>query len=161
MLALAGGGDAAISAPGVALAIVAGAAYATYTLAAKRLLAAGHAPETVMAAAFGLGALALAPVLAVTGAGWVLHPGGAALALFLGSVPTAVAYLLFARGLQRLTAAETATLTLAEPLTATLLGVVVLSERLTVPAACGAALVLAGLLALAAPEARRTAPAAV
>ena len=36
--------------------------------------------------------------------------------------------MLFARGLNRLSAAETATLTLAEPLTATLLGVVVLAE---------------------------------
>jgi DME family drug/metabolite transporter len=158
LLALAGA-DAAISAPGVALAVLAGASYATYTLSAKRMLAAGHAPETVMAAAFGLGAVALAPVLALTGAAWVLRPGGAALALFLGVVPTAVAYLLFARGLQRLTAAETATLTLAEPLTAALLGVVVLSERLTLPAVGGAALVLAGLLALAAPEPRRPAPA--
>ncbi len=158
LLALAAGG-AAISAPGVALAIAAGGAYAAYTLAAKRLLADGHAPETVMAAAFGLGALTLAPVLAVTGAGWLTHPGGLALALFLGIVPTAVAYLLFARGLRRLSAAETATLTLAEPLTAALLGVAVLGERLTAPAALGASLVLAGLLALAAPELRRPVPA--
>ena len=39
LLALAGG-DADVSAPGVALAVVAGGAYASYTLAAKRLLAA-------------------------------------------------------------------------------------------------------------------------
>src|SRR4051812_5492422 len=153
MLALAGA-DASISLPGVALALGAGASYATYTLAAKRLPAAGHAPQTVMGAAFGLGALALLPVLAATGASWLARPGGAALALFLGIVPTAVAYLLFARGLRRLTAAETATLTLAEPLTAALLGVVVLAERLTAPAALGAALVLAGLLVLAAPDVR-------
>jgi DME family drug/metabolite transporter len=158
LLALAGG-DAAISGPGVALAIVAGGAYAAYTLAAKRMLSAGDAPETVMAVAFGLGALALVPVLAATGAGWLVRPGGAALALFLGIVPTAVAYLLFARGLKRLTAAETATLTLAEPLTAALLGLVVLGERLAAPAAAGAALVLAGLLALAAPEVLRRRPA--
>jgi DME family drug/metabolite transporter len=157
MLALAGG-DASISAPGVALALLAGTAYATYTLAAKRMLGAGNAPETVIAVSFGLGAVALAPVLAVTGAGWLTHAGGIGLAVFLGVVPTALAYLLFAHGLRRLTAAETATLTLAEPLTAALLGVAVLSEQLTLPAACGAGLVLAGMLALAAPE-RRPAPA--
>jgi DME family drug/metabolite transporter len=111
-----------------------------------------------MAVAFGLGAVVLAPVLAVTGAGWLLHASGLGLAVFLGIVPTAVAYVLFARGLKRLAASETATLTLAEPLTAALLGVVVLSERLIVPAACGAALVLAGMLALATPD-RRPAPA--
>jgi DME family drug/metabolite transporter len=159
-LALAGvtmlaGGGASVSAPGVLLAIIAGASYAAYTLSAKRMLQDGHAPETVMAVAFGLGALLLAPVLAGTGAGWLTHADGLGLAVFLGVVPTALAYLLFARGLKRLTAAETATLTLAEPLTAALLGVIVLSERLSAPAAAGAALVLAGLLVLAAPERRR------
>ena len=151
------GGGASISVPGVALALVAGASYATYTISAKRMLAEGHAPETVMAVAFGLGALLLAPVLAGTGAGWLTHADGLGLAVFLGVVPTALAYLLFAHGLKRLTAAETATLTLAEPLTAALLGVIVLSEQMSAPAAIGAALVLAGLLVLAAPERRRLA----
>jgi DME family drug/metabolite transporter len=154
LLALSGT-DASISLPGVGLALCAGASYAAYTLAAKRLLVAGHTPETVMAAAFGLGAIALLPVLVLTGAGWLGTPGGAALVLFLGTVPTAVAYLLFARGLRRLSAGETATLTLAEPLTAALLGVLVLSERMSAPAAAGAALILAGLLVLAAPDVRR------
>ena len=75
--------------------------------------------------------------------------------MFLGVVPTAVAYLLFARGLKLLSAAETATLTLAEPLTATLLGVIVLSEQLSAPAALGGALILGGLVVLAAPDIRR------
>jgi drug/metabolite transporter, DME family len=153
MLALAGA-DAAVSLPGVVLALGAGASYAAYTLAAKRLLRAGNAPETVMAGAFGLGALLLLPVLAASGPGWLMQPGGAALALFLGVVPTALAYVLFARGLNRLSAAETATLTLAEPLTATLLGVIVLAERVSAPAALGAGLVLMALLVLAAPERR-------
>jgi drug/metabolite transporter, DME family len=88
-------------------------------------------------------------VLIASGPGWLLKPDGVALALFLGLVPTAAAYVLFARGLRRLTASETATLTLAEPLTAGVLGAVVLSEPLTAGSATGAGLVLAGLLALA------------
>src|SRR3954470_17908433 len=59
MLALAGA-DAAISLPGVGLALCAGASYAGYTLAAKRMLHA-HSPETVMAGALGLRAGPLAP----------------------------------------------------------------------------------------------------
>jgi DME family drug/metabolite transporter len=148
LLALAGG-DADVSVPGVALAVTAGGAYATYTLAAKRLLAAGHAPESVMGAAFGLGALVLLPALAASEPGWLLHADGLALALFLGTIPTAVAYLLFAAGLRRLSASETATLTLAEPLTAGVLGAVVLAEPTTGVSVAGAALVLAGLLVLA------------
>jgi DME family drug/metabolite transporter len=149
LLVLAGGGHSGVSAPGVALAVLAGASYATYTLAAKRLLGDGHPPERVMAAAFGLGAVLLLPVLAIGDPGPLTSAGGLALALFLGVVPTALAYVLFARGLRRLSAAETSTLTLAEPLTAALLGAAVLGERLTVLSGLGAGLVLAGLLVLA------------
>jgi drug/metabolite transporter, DME family len=148
MLALSGS-DASVSLPGIGMAIVAGGSYAVYTLAAKQLLTAGHAPEAVMAAAFGLGAIALLPALALSGPGWLLHADGIGLALFLGVVPTALAYVLFARGLKRLSASETATLTLAEPLTAGALGAIVLAEPLTAMSGAGAALVLAGLLALA------------
>ena len=148
LLALSGG-EASVSAPGIALAVVAGASYAVYTLAAKRLLDAGHAPEGVMAAAFGLAAVVLLPVLALSSPGWLLQADGIALAVFLGVIPTALAYVLFARGLRRLSASETATLTLAEPLTAGALGAVVLAEPMTAMSAAGAGLVLAGLLALA------------
>src|SRR4051794_13326457 len=150
MLALQGD-DATISLPGVGLALIAGASYATYTLAAKRMLMREHRPETVMAGAFGGGAVLLLPVVALNH-DVITQPGGLALALFLGIVPTALAYVAFARGLKHLSAADTATITLAEPLTATLLGVVVLGEHFN---ALGACLILAGLLVLAAPEARR------
>jgi drug/metabolite transporter, DME family len=149
-LLVGGSGTADVSATGVGLALVAGASYATYTVAAKRLLTAGHAPEAVMARAFTAGALLLLPVLAATGGGGLVSPGGLALVLFLGAVPTALAYVLFARGLQRLSSGETATLTLAEPLTATALGVLVLGEHPTGVTAAGAALVLGGLVVLAA-----------
>jgi drug/metabolite transporter, DME family len=148
LLALAGGG-ASVSVPGVAMAVLAGASYATYTIAAKRLLSAGHAPEAVMAVAFGLGAVVLLPALALSTPDWLLRADGIGLALFLGVVPTALAYVLFARGLRRLTASETATLTLAEPLTAGALGAIVLAEPLSAMSAAGAGLVLGGLLALA------------
>ena len=78
--------------------------------------------------------------------------GGVALAIYLGAVPTALAYVLFARGLRHLPAGEVATLALAEPLTAAALGALVLGERPGVLALVGVALVLAGLAALAAPR---------
>ena len=158
LLVLGGGGAASADPLGIMLAVVSGSGYATYTVLAKRLLRAGHRPERVMAASFGLGALLLAPVLALGDTAWLATPGGLALALYLGAIPTALAYVLFARGLRELTAGETATLTLAEPLTAAALGVVALGERPGATAAAGAALVLAGLLALALPERRRPVP---
>jgi DME family drug/metabolite transporter len=151
------GADATVDAVGVLLALGAGGGYAAYTVAAKRLIEAGHAPERVMAAGFGAAAVLLLPLLLTGDAAWLASPGGVALAVFLGAVPTAVAYVLFARGLRSLSSAETATLTLAEPLTAAGLGAVVLGERPGALAVVGAALVLAGLAVLAVP-ARRPAP---
>jgi DME family drug/metabolite transporter len=144
-----GGGDGETSALGVGLALVSGAGYAGYAVATKRMMDAGGEPVAVMAGVFGAGALLLLPVLIVVPAGPLLEPGGAALALYLGAIPTALAYVLFARGLERIGAPETATLTLAEPVTAAVLGVVVLAERPSVASAAGALLVLGGLAMLA------------
>jgi DME family drug/metabolite transporter len=113
------------------------------------MLTAGGTPEAVMAAVFGTGALLLLPAFVFVPAGGLLTPGGAALALYLGAIPTALAYVLFARGLKRIGAGETATLTLAEPLTAAALGVLALGERPSLAAVGGAALVLGGLALLA------------
>ena len=150
-----GGRAADVSPPGVLLALAAGASYAAYTVAGKRLLAAGHSPEQTMARAFSLAALLLAPILATAGASSPLFTAdGLLLALYLGAVPTALAYVLFARGLRRLTPGEAATLTLAEPVTAAALGAIVLGERPGVLAVAGAALVLVGLIALSLPGRR-------
>jgi DME family drug/metabolite transporter len=148
LLVLAGGDAANVDPAGVALALGAGASYGLYTVTSKILLEQGHAPEGVMAVAFGLGALLLAPVLALGDSAWLATPGGAALALYLGLIPTALAYILFARGLQKLPASNVATLTLAEPLTAATLGVAILGERPGPVAGLGALLVLSGLLVL-------------
>ena len=151
LLVLGGGGATGgeVSTAGVGLALVSGAGYAGYAVATKRMLDAGGAPEAIMATVFGVGALMLLPVFALVPAGGLLAPGGIALALYLGAVPTALAYILFARGLEQIGAGETATLTLAEPLTAAILGVIALGERPSVTAVAGAALVLSGLAVLA------------
>lgn len=147
------GEDAHVDAGGVLLALGAGASYALYTLASKRLLDTGWGTEAVMARIFGIGALLLVPVLVLGDLSWLRSASGVAMALWLAVVPTALAYLLFAAGLRVLPAAEVATLTLAEPVTAVLLGAVVLGERPGALAVCGAALVLAAIVALAAPQA--------
>jgi DME family drug/metabolite transporter len=157
MLALEGGGE--VSLPGVALAVGAGASYAAFTLASKRLLDQGHQVESVMARLFGLGAVLLVPVLVLGDVAWIAHADGAAMALWLGAVPTAIAYILFASGLRHLPANEVATLTLAEPVTAALLGAVVLDERPGAVAVAGIFIILAGLVVLAAPRRRRAAAA--
>src|SRR3954468_7657568 len=108
-----------------------------------------------MAAGLGGPGVLLIPVLAVAGPGFLATPGGLGLALYLGAIPTALAYVLFSRGLRSLTSGETATIVLVEPVTAAALGVVALGEQASVTAGIGAALVLAGLAVLAVPAARR------
>src|SRR3954447_12721349 len=86
---VAAGAAATVDPAGIALALGAGLSYATYTVAAKGLLAT-HAPEAVMARLFGLGALLLLPVLPLAGASWLGSLDGLALAVYLGAIPTAV-----------------------------------------------------------------------
>ena len=158
LLGLGARDDTSLDAVGVGLAVVAGAGYATYAVLAKRLLVAGHEPEPVMAGTFGVGAVLLLPVLALSDLRWLSDPQGLLLAIYLGVVPTALAYVLFARGLRHVATGEAATLTLAEPLTATALGVLVLAERPSGLALAGAGVVLAGLLVLAGPSRRSGSP---
>ena len=149
LLTFAGGSGGELSVPGIGLALAAGAGYAGYALIGKHLLDRGGTPEAVMAAVFGTGAILLLPVLALMPARELFTTQGLTLAIYLGAVTTTLAYVLFAKGLQQIGASETATLTLAEPVTAMALGVLVLGERPTAAGALGAALVLGGLALLA------------
>lgn len=147
------GRDAGVEPFGVLLAIGAGAAYAAYTLCSRRLVVA-HPADTITALIFFVGAVLLLPVLLLSELSWILTPRGLAVALHLGVVTVTIAYLFFARGLTSVTAATAVTLTLAEPLTAGLLGVVVVGERLTAVALVGIALLFAGLMLLTVHPAR-------
>lgn len=132
---------------GLTLAIGAGLIYAAYTTASKAVLD-SQPPVAAMAVIFTLGAVLLAPTLLTADLGWLAQPRGWIIALHLGLIATGLSYLLFARGLQTVPVATTMTLTLAEPLTAATLGLLVLGERLTVPAFLGIALLFVGLLVL-------------
>lgn len=146
------GSEVGVDVTGVAFALLAGLAYAVYVVASVRLVAAGSAAGA-MAVVFVLAAALSSPWLLFVDLGWIGTIRGAAMALHLGVVTTAVAYLLFGRGLRTTGTATAATLTLGEPATATALGVVVLGERPGATAWLGVALVIVGLFA-----AVRTAP---
>ena len=133
---------------GIFLAISAGTSYAVYTMLSKDLLDTKPA-GAVMTVTFAIGVLFLLPILLVGDLSWLLEPRGLAVALHLGVVTVGFGYLLFAIGLSAVPVATAATLTLAEPLTAGLLGVFVLGEKLTPTAFVGIALLLLGLLILA------------
>lgn len=141
------GGDP-VDPRGLVLALVAGLGYATFAVSSKSLTE-RHDPDLVMTWVFALSATLLLPLGLIAGVDPLLNLQGAAVGLWLGVVSLALAYLLFGRGILGVTVATATTLSLAEPLTAAMLAVVLLDEQLTEAAVVGILLVLGGLAVLA------------
>ncbi|MDQ3375783.1 MAG: DMT family transporter [Actinomycetota bacterium] len=139
------GGSLSVEPLGVLLCVVAGAGLVAFTTIAKGMLE-ERPHAVVMGVTFALGAVLLSPALLFSDPSWVLSPTGLAVALELGLGATALAYILFARGLSKIRVSTAATLSLAEPLTAGLLGVLVLGERVSLVAVGGMGLLVLGLL---------------
>jgi DME family drug/metabolite transporter len=152
------GAAGAGSAGGVGLALAAGLCYAIYAVAASRLITAGNSESVVMGLLFGGAAVLLSPVLATSSPGWLLTGRGLAVTAYLGLVTTVLAYLLYGRGLRTVSAPVAVTLGLAEPVVAAVLGLVVLSERLTAPDVIGLLLVGLALATLVGGRAPVTSP---
>ncbi|MEU6739473.1 DMT family transporter [Streptosporangium sandarakinum] len=150
------GGGGEVRADGVLLAMLGGLLYAFYAVAAARVIGAGGPSDTVMGAMFGGAAVVMLPVLLWTDAGWLAEPRGLLTALYLGCVTTALSYVMYGRGLRTTPVATAATLSLAEPAVAALLGVAVLGERLTLQSGAGLVLLGASLVVVALPERRRS-----
>ena len=151
---LVGNGAVQVDWGGMLLALGAGASYALYTLTSKQLLQQQRA-EAVAGVAFAGGALLLSPILLVTDLAWLTTARGLVVALELGLLATALPYILYVRGLLTVPVATAVTLALAEPLTATVFGVLLLDEQLTLFAVGGIVLIFTGLVLLT--TGRRTA----
>lgn len=139
----------------LAASLGAGASYALYTLAGKALLDRGWAPTGSMGALFGTAAVVSLPMLLATDAAWLATGPGLAMALWLGLVTTTLAYVLFGFGLGGMAPATVSTLTLAEPLTAGVLGVALLGETLSSGGVAGLLVLAVGILVLATGAAAR------
>lgn len=127
----------------------AGASFAVIANAQRRLLDDGWDPFTVVGAMGASSAAICAFALPFVDLAWLGTGSGVAMALWLGLGTISIAYVLFTWGLSGLTAATAATLTLGEPLTASVLGIVVLGERLSALAVVGLVVLAAGLALLA------------
>lgn len=132
---------------GVAASFVASIAYATYTVIGTQE-SKSTSPLALLAVSFLLASFFLLP-FSITRLSFLLTPEGLNLSLWLGLVATTIAYAFFAYGLPRLQAGVIATLNLAEPVVASILGVVVIGEQLGALALLGCALILLALTQLA------------
>lgn len=150
LLAVGGRGGAGSETPaavplGVALGLLAGAAYALYTFASGRVIARGVPSRAAMGAMFGAGALPLAAVLVVAGAPILDAVENIAIAGYLALGPMFLAYVLFGWGLRSLRSSTVTVITLLEPVVATILAIVIVGERLGAPGWIGLVLILVGV----------------
>lgn len=144
-LLILGSGSLEVDIVGIGFALGAGLMYALYSVQTKGLLDSAAAVP-VTAAIFTLAALFTIPVLIWGDFKWLREAQGLMVALHLGVVTVGLAYLLFARGLARIPVTTAATLSLAEPLTAALLGIFLLGERLSAASWFGVSLLFTGLV---------------
>lgn len=140
------GGDAEVDPTGVLLGLGAGLAYASYAITSKHLLDRGVAGIPVMGVAILGGGVLLSPAIVIQDASWLATPVGLVSALWLSLFAAGLSYIAFVWGLARLPTPTVTTLTLTEPLVATLLAVVLLGERLSGLPLLGAALLMVGLV---------------
>lgn len=139
--------DAELNILGVLLCLGAGLSYTLYTLSSKELLKEQSA-NAVMSILFLGGAIILSPILFISDISPIFSLKGLIVVMHLGVFATAVSYFLFARGLKLIKVSETATLSLAEPLTATLLGITLLGESPEFFSLLGMFFIFIGLLVL-------------
>ena len=126
------------------LAVGSALGYAVVTLAGAGVPA--GIPVTLVG--FAGGALLLTPVALIAGLRFTTDPVAVAVLLYLGIVPSALAYSLFFTGLRTVPGAVASIVTLLEPLTATALATAFLGERLEPAALAGGLLVLGAVAGL-------------
>jgi drug/metabolite transporter, DME family len=133
---------------GILLALGAACCFAAFILV-SRLLANRYHPLLSITIAVGIGAVLLLAVSAATTGITVRYPWPVwALFLYLGLVPTALGYGLFYQGVQHTTASEASVASLVEPLTATVLALLIFGEHLGALGLLGAALLISAMVFL-------------
>ena len=160
ILLVSGGQAAGVDGAGLALAFGAGMAWAVYLVAAKALFEA-HPPVFVAGVVFASAAILLSPFAVIGDTSWLATGHGFLTAVWLGVIATALSYVFFSRGLGATPVAAAATLTLAEPLTAAVLGIALLDEPARLSTVGGILLIGLGIavLSIQAPGTRHQASA--
>lgn len=129
---------------GILLSLSSALGYAIMTLC-SRALAGRYHPLQSMTVGLGAGALLLLPFALASGITITYPPAGWVFLLYLGIVPTALAFVVFLAGMKHTTATAASIITLIEPLTATMLAWLMFGERLGQWGLLGAALLLGAI----------------
>lgn len=151
---LSGGAGTTIVDPfGVFFALVAGFSYSLFIFLSGRLVRT-LPPDALIGTAFMVATVILLPFAAALPVAWAVTPQGAGLVFYMGLVSSGFAYMLYGRGLRTVLISRVGTLTLAEPLTGSMLGIFLLGEGLTVRSAIGMVLVFVAQVLIVARRSR-------
>lgn len=141
-------GAHAVSALGILTGLGSGFGYALYSIFSRFALERGYHPLTVTFYTF---------VFTAAGAAFITkwqpivvfvcgNPGNLVYSIAYGIVTTVLPYIMYTFGLRYIESGRASVMATVEPVVATLIGVVVLRERMTVMGAAGVLLVLAALV---------------
>ena len=136
--------------PGAFFSLCSGLSYSLFSVLSKKVLD-DQKPLVFTMTVFVISAFLSVPVVILRNPVWIMNPSGLLIALYLGFFATALAYFLFVGGLKFTKASTAVTLALAEPATASLLGVFFIGESLTLYSFTGILIIFAGLVYLSAP----------
>lgn len=133
---------------------ISGVMYAIFTVFGVRLTRTHDVTGAeVLGAAFGIGAVLSLPIVLFTSA-WINSALLVGFVLYIGLATTALGYILFGNGLTHLSPGTVSTLTLAEPVLATLMGVFILGEAMNLRGWIGCAVIIGALALLGIVESR-------
>ncbi|KZE36897.1 transporter [Bhargavaea cecembensis] len=141
------GDNVTVNPAGILLALGAGLTFAAYSMTSKIVLEFAE-PAASVGVIFTISALILSPFLFIYPLDGIRSQEGISVIVYIAIAATAVAYLLYSSGLKEIPAATAVTLSLAEPLTAAILGVAIVGEELNFFAWMGVGLLLGGLIVL-------------
>ncbi|MFC7364350.1 MULTISPECIES: DMT family transporter [Bhargavaea] len=141
------GDQVTVNPMGVLLALGAGLTFAAYSMTSKIVLEFAD-PSAAVGVVFTISALILSPFLFIYPLDGLRSQEGISVIVYIAVAATAVAYVLYSAGLKEIPAATAVTLSLAEPLTAAILGVAIVGEELNFFAWTGVGFLLGGLIVL-------------
>jgi DME family drug/metabolite transporter len=143
-------GNNAVSFLGVAFAMAAAFGYSMQATG-MGMISKRHTPFQCVAPMFTIGTILQAPLSYGRDFSFLQDPVLLMGVLYGGIVTVAVAYAFFIYGISRIGAATAVTVGLMEPLTASILGVVLLGETVSVIGIVGSVLILTGLVVVSRP----------
>ncbi len=132
---------------GTIFSLISAASYASVVVCG-RFLAANYHPLQVTTVTFGVGTVVLVLINLISGVVIVHTVQGWLLVLYLGLVPTALAYWLFQTGLRSISATAASIVSMLDPLVAALLAWILFGETLALTGIAGAGLLVLSIFLL-------------